>query len=67
MNEKIRELLKTLPKIDELLLILEKNGAFEGVSRDIVDGKMSPDCRRDEECHIEFGKGWWKSFRAPFR
>lgn len=45
MNEKIRELLKTLPKIDELLLVLEKNGAFEGVSRDIVAEK----CRQTVE------------------
>ena len=45
MNDKIRELLKTLPKIDELLLVLEKNGAFEGVSRDIVAEK----CRQTVE------------------
>ena len=36
MDDKIRELLKTLPKIDEVLLVLERDGAFEGVSRDIV-------------------------------
>ncbi len=36
MNDRIRQLLKTLPKIDEVLLLLEKDGAFEGVSRDIV-------------------------------
>ena len=36
MDDKTRELLKTLPKIDEVLLALEKDGAFEGISRDIV-------------------------------
>ncbi|MBN2539158.1 MAG: L-seryl-tRNA(Sec) selenium transferase [Deltaproteobacteria bacterium] len=36
MNDKTIQLLKTLPKIDEVLLALEKDGAFEGVSRDIV-------------------------------
>ena len=36
MNDRTRQLLKTLPKIDEVLLLLEKDGAFEGVSRDIV-------------------------------
>ncbi|MBW2557325.1 MAG: L-seryl-tRNA(Sec) selenium transferase [Deltaproteobacteria bacterium] len=36
MDDKIRELLKTLPKIDEVLLILENDDAFKGVSRDIV-------------------------------
>ena len=39
MDDKIRELLKTLPKIDEVLLVLERNGAFEDVSRDIVAEK----------------------------
>ncbi len=39
MNDKTRELLKTLPKIDEVFLLLENSYAFEGVSRDIVVGK----------------------------
>jgi len=39
MNDKTRELLKNLPKIDEVLLLLENSCAFEGVSRDIVVGK----------------------------
>jgi len=36
MNDTTRQLLKALPKIDEVLLVLEKDGSFEGVSRDIV-------------------------------
>ena len=39
MDDKMKKLLKTLPKIDEVLLVLEKDDAFEGVSRDIVVGK----------------------------
>ncbi|HPR91109.1 MAG TPA: L-seryl-tRNA(Sec) selenium transferase, partial [Synergistaceae bacterium] len=36
MNNSTRELLKNLPKIDEILLIIERNGSFAGVSREIV-------------------------------
>jgi len=36
MDDKIRELLKGLPKIDEVFLVLEKDGALEGISREIV-------------------------------
>ncbi|MEA2013935.1 MAG: L-seryl-tRNA(Sec) selenium transferase [Thermodesulfobacteriota bacterium] len=36
MDDKTKELLKDLPKIDEVLLTLEKKGSFEGVSRDIA-------------------------------
>jgi len=39
MNDKTRELLKNLPKIDEVFLLLENSCVFEGVSRDIVVGK----------------------------
>lgn len=39
MNNTTRDLLKTLPKIDEILLILDQDGSFEGVSRDILVGK----------------------------
>ena len=39
MSDATRELLKDLPKIDEMLHILEKDGSFEGVSRDIVVAK----------------------------
>ncbi len=45
MNEKTRELLKTLPKIDEVLLILERDGALKGVSRDIA----TEQCRKTVE------------------
>lgn len=36
MNDKTRELLKNLPKIDEVFLLLEDSCVFEGLSRDIV-------------------------------
>jgi L-seryl-tRNA(Ser) seleniumtransferase len=36
MDDKTKGLLKELPKIDEVMLLLEKRGAFPGVSRDIV-------------------------------
>ena len=36
MDEKIKALLKGLPKIDEVMLLLEKRGSFPGVPRDIV-------------------------------
>ncbi|MBW2559330.1 MAG: L-seryl-tRNA(Sec) selenium transferase [Deltaproteobacteria bacterium] len=39
MNDKTRELLKNLPKIDEVFLLLGNSCVFEGVSRDIVVGK----------------------------
>lgn len=36
MSNSTKELLRNLPKIDELLLILEREGSFAGVSREIV-------------------------------
>ena len=39
MNDATRELLKDLPKIDDMLHILEKDGSCEGISRDIVVAK----------------------------
>lgn len=36
MNDETKKLLKNLPKIDEVLLIIEKDGSLEGISRDIV-------------------------------
>ncbi len=39
MDNATRDLLKQLPKIDELLLLLEKMGALEGLSREIAAGK----------------------------
>ena len=36
MNDKTSQLLKTIPKIDEVLLLLQRSGALDGVSRDIV-------------------------------
>jgi len=35
MDDTIRELLANLPKIDDVLFILEKDGTFEGISRNI--------------------------------
>ncbi len=36
MSDTANDLLKNLPKIDELLIILEREGSFEGMSREIV-------------------------------
>ncbi len=36
MDDKTKSLLKELPKIDEVMLLLEKRGAFPGVSRNIT-------------------------------
>jgi len=39
MKNTTKELLKNLPKIDEILLLIERNGSLEGVSRDVVVSK----------------------------
>ncbi len=65
MNDKIRELLKTLPKIDELLLVLEKNGAFEGVSRDIITEKCRQTVEEMRNAILDSEKGGGK-VSGPF-
>ncbi|MBW2649335.1 MAG: L-seryl-tRNA(Sec) selenium transferase, partial [Deltaproteobacteria bacterium] len=57
MDDKIRELLKTLPKIDEVLIVLEKDGAFEGVSRDIVVEKCRQIVKEMRKTILDSGKG----------
>ena len=64
MNNTIRELLKNLPKIDEVLLILERGGSFEGVSRDIVAGKCRQVVEEMRTAILDAEKGG-KKYSAP--
>ena len=62
MNNKTRELLKNLPKIDEVLLILENSGAFDGVTRHIVVGKCRQVVEEMREAILDTEKGGGKGF-----
>ncbi|MBW2545319.1 MAG: L-seryl-tRNA(Sec) selenium transferase [Deltaproteobacteria bacterium] len=60
MDDKIKELLKTLPKIDEVILVLEKDNAFEGISRDIVVEKCRQIVKEMRKTILDSGKGGGK-------
>ncbi|MDD5723498.1 MAG: L-seryl-tRNA(Sec) selenium transferase [Syntrophales bacterium] len=62
MNDKTRELLKNLPKIDEILLVLENGGAFEGVSRHIVVRKCRQVVEEMRSTILDSEKGGGKGF-----
>ncbi|MDO9514612.1 MAG: L-seryl-tRNA(Sec) selenium transferase [Syntrophales bacterium] len=62
MNDKTRELLKTLPKIDEVLLLLENSCVLEGVSRDIVVGKCRQVVEEMRKAILDAEKSGGKGF-----